>query len=69
MYDRSDPGAARAIIVAGSDFEGTSPKLFLARNPSEPAAWSGTEPNVDHGGGYEVGDAVRARVVAIRGDE
>ena len=28
MYDRSDPGAARAIIVAGSDFEGTSPKLF-----------------------------------------
>ena len=28
MYDRSDPGAARAIIVAGSDFDGTSPKLF-----------------------------------------
>ena len=27
-YYRSDPGAARAIIVAGSDFEGTSPKLF-----------------------------------------
>ena len=27
-YDRSDPGAARAIIVAGSDFEGTSPKLI-----------------------------------------
>ena len=27
-FDRSDPGAARAIIVAGSDFEGTSPKLF-----------------------------------------
>ena len=27
-YDRSDAGAARAIIVAGSDFEGTSPKLF-----------------------------------------
>ena len=23
VYDRSDPGAARAIIVAGSDFEGT----------------------------------------------
>ena len=29
VYDRSDPGAARVIIVAGSDFEGTSPKLFL----------------------------------------
>ena len=28
VYDRSDPGAARAISVAGSDFEGTSPKLF-----------------------------------------
>ena len=28
VYDRSDPGAARVINVAGSDFEGTSPKLF-----------------------------------------
>ena len=28
VYDRSDPGAARVIIVAGSDFEGTSLKLF-----------------------------------------
>ena len=28
VYDRSDPGVARVIIVAGSDFEGTSPKLF-----------------------------------------
>ena len=28
VYDRSDPVAARSIIVAGSDFEGTSPKLF-----------------------------------------
>ena len=28
VYDRSDPGAARVIIVAGSYFEGTSPKLF-----------------------------------------
>ena len=28
VYDRSDPGAARAIIVAGWDFEETSPKLF-----------------------------------------
>ena len=28
VYDRSDPGAARVVIVAGSDFEGTSPKLF-----------------------------------------
>ena len=35
VYDRSDPGAARAIIVAGSDFEGTSPKLF----------WPGAELN------------------------
>ena len=28
VYDRSDPGAAKVVIVAGSDFEGTSPKLF-----------------------------------------
>ena len=28
VYDRSDPGAARVVIVAGSDFKGTSPKLF-----------------------------------------
>ena len=28
VYDQSHPGAARAIIVAGSDFDGTSPKLF-----------------------------------------
>ena len=28
VYDRLDPGAARVIIVAGSDFERTSPKLF-----------------------------------------
>ena len=28
IYDRADPAAARVFIVAGSDFEGTSPKLF-----------------------------------------
>ena len=28
VYDRADPVAARVVIVAGSDFEGTSPKLF-----------------------------------------
>ena len=28
VYDRADPAAARMIIVTGSDFEGTSPKLF-----------------------------------------
>ena len=28
IFERSDPGAARAIIVAGPDFEGKSPKLF-----------------------------------------
>ena len=28
VYDWSDPGAAGVVIVAGSDFEGTSPKLF-----------------------------------------
>ena len=28
VYDLSDPGAASAIIVAGLEFEGTSPKLF-----------------------------------------
>ena len=28
VYDRSDPGAAELVIVAGSDFEKASPKLF-----------------------------------------
>ena len=28
VYDRADPAAAIVIIVTGSDFEGTSPKLF-----------------------------------------
>ena len=28
IYDQSDPGAARVIFVAGSDFVGKSPKLF-----------------------------------------
>ena len=28
VYDRADPAAARVVIVAGSDFKGTSPKLF-----------------------------------------
>ena len=28
VYDRADSAAARVIIVAGSEFEGTSPKLF-----------------------------------------
>ena len=28
IYDSANPAAARVIIVAGSDFEGTSPKLF-----------------------------------------
>ena len=28
VYDREDPAAARVIIVVGSDFGGTSPKLF-----------------------------------------
>ena len=28
VYDRAGPAAARVVIVAGSDFEGTSPKLF-----------------------------------------
>ena len=32
VNDRSDPGAARVIIVMGSDFEGTSPKLFWPEN-------------------------------------
>ena len=28
VYDRADPAAARVIIVTGSDFDGTSRKLF-----------------------------------------
>ena len=32
VYDRADSAAARVIIVAGSDFEGTSPKLFWPQN-------------------------------------
>ena len=29
-YDRADPAPARVVIVAGSDFEGTSPKFALS---------------------------------------
>ena len=32
VYNRSDPGAARGIIVAGTSFEGTSSKLFWPEN-------------------------------------
>ena len=28
VYDRANPAAARVVIIAGSDLEGTSPKLF-----------------------------------------
>ena len=28
VYDRAEPAARRVIIIMGSDFEGTSPKLF-----------------------------------------
>ena len=58
VNDRSDPGAASKIIVAGSDFEWTSPKFFLPRNPSVSAAWSRIDPDVDPGGGNEIGDAL-----------
>ena len=33
VYDRADPAAARVVIVAGSNFEGTSPKLFWPETP------------------------------------
>ena len=58
MYNRSDPGVARVIIMAGLDFEGTSPKIFWPETPSVAPAWSGIEPNVDSGGGYKMGDAM-----------
>ena len=32
VYDGSDPGAARVIIVAGSEFEGTS-RSYFGRKP------------------------------------
>ena len=35
-FDCSDPGAARVVIVAGSDFTGTSEKLFW---PETPVYW------------------------------
>ena len=38
VYDRADPAAARVVIVAGSDFEGTSPKLFWTLIYSLPGA-------------------------------
>ena len=57
-YDRADPAAARVIIVTGSDFEGTSPKLFWPeRNSGILAARCRIEPDVDPGGGDKVGDA------------
>ena len=59
VYDRADPAAARVVIVVGSDFEGTSPKLFW-RNSDIFIAGSVAEPDVNPGGGDKVGDALRA---------
>ena len=50
VYDRSDPGAARVIIVAGSDFEGTSQSCSDG-DIGVSAAWSRTGSNVDPGVG------------------
>ena len=50
VYDRSDPGAARAIIVAGSDFE--------VQDLDVPTTGGGVESNVDPDRGDEVGDTV-----------
>ena len=65
VYDRSDPGAARVIIVAGSDFEGTSPKLFWPENISVFAAWCGIKSDADPGVSDQIGDALRAGATAI----
>ena len=51
--------------MAGSDFEWTSPKPFLARNPSVFASRCEVEPDADPGGGNQVGDAFRAGTAAI----
>ena len=59
VYDRADPAAARVVIVAGSDFEGTSPKLFWP-DSDICLAGSGAKKDVDPGGGNKVGDALRA---------
>ena len=69
VYDRADPAAARVIIVTGSDFEGTSPNFFLARNSSILAAGCRIEPDVDLGGGDKVRNALRTRAAAVRGKE
>ena len=58
VYDRSDPGVAKAIIVAGSDFEGTSPEVVLARDLVTPTTGGGAESKVDPDRSDEVGDTV-----------
>ena len=57
VYDRADPAAARVIIVAGSDFGGTSPKLFWPETLVTRAR-CGVESNVDPGGRDKVRDAL-----------
>ena len=57
FYDRADPAAARVVIVAGSDFEGTSP-FFFAGDSDILFARSRTKPDVNSSGGNKVGDAL-----------
>ena len=58
VYERADPAAARVIIVAGSDFDGTSPKLFSAENPGILDSRCRVELDVDPGGSDKVRDAL-----------
>ena len=50
VYDRADPAAARVIIVKGSDFEGTSPRLFWPETLVYSLPGAEFEPDVDSGG-------------------
>ena len=69
VYDSANPAAARVIIVTGSDFEGTSPKLFCPENLVYSLPGERIEPDVDLGGGDKVRDALRTIAAAVRGNE
>ena len=65
VYDKADPAAARVIIVTGSDIS----QVILARNSIILAAGCRIEPDVDLGGGDKIGNALRTRAAAVRGNE
>ena len=65
VYDRADPAAARVIIVAGSDFEGTSPKLFWPETSIYSLPGAELNQMSNPGGRDKIRDALRARATTV----